>query len=86
MPTYSYRCSTCGPFAAVRRMAEFDLPAPCPVCATVSARTLTVPAQLGARNRSTQRPYRFEDDKDDKDDARATYGRLSHAGGCDCCL
>jgi putative FmdB family regulatory protein len=79
MPTYSYRCPQCGPFAAIRRMAEFDLPAPCPECAGESPRTLTVPAVLGTRRGSG-------DGSGPGDEAAASsYGRLSHPAGCKCC-
>jgi putative FmdB family regulatory protein len=80
MPTYSYRCLHCGPFAAIRRMAEFDLPAPCPICASESPRILTVPAVLGARRGSsaTQAEQGHED-------ALSGYGRLKHPAGCKCC-
>jgi putative FmdB family regulatory protein len=78
MPTYSYRCPQCGPFAAVRRMAEFDLPAPCPICAGESPRTLTVPAVLGARRGGNGASR-------DHDAASSDYERLAHPAGCDCC-
>lgn len=80
MPTYSYRCAQCGPFAAVRRMADFDQSAPCPVCASDAVRTLTVPALLGTR-RGSQR----DGTKRDGDDDAAGYRRLTHPAGCACC-
>lgn len=80
MPTYSYRCPQCGPFAAVRRMAEFDLPAPCPVCSAESSRTLTLPAVLGAR-----RGGRADDADTRSAEASTRYARLSHPAGCKCC-
>ena len=79
MPTYSYRCLQCGPFAAVRRMAEFDLPARCPVCAADSGRTLTVPAVLGARRSSTMGANQG------REGDASGYGRLKHPAGCQCC-
>ena len=80
MPTYSYRCPQCGPFAAVRRMAEFDLPAPCPTCVSESPRALTVPAVLGARRGNNP-----GDAEKSSSHASSGYGRLSHPAGCKCC-
>ena len=79
MPTYSYRCPQCGPFAAIRRMAEFNLPAPCPTCASESPRTLTVPAVLGARRSSTIGADQGHEG------AASGYDRLKHPAGCKCC-
>lgn len=48
MPTYEYACASCGPFTAVRPLAEFRDPQPCPQCAASAPRvTLTVPAFRG---------------------------------------
>lgn len=48
MPTYEYDCTACGAFSAIRPMAEFRDPQPCPKCATASPRvTLSVPALHG---------------------------------------
>jgi putative FmdB family regulatory protein len=80
MPTYSYRCPQCGPFAVIRRMAEFDLPAPCPICAGESPRTLTVPAVLG-----TRRGGSASGADQGNEGASSAYGRLSHPAGCQCC-
>jgi putative FmdB family regulatory protein len=85
MPTYSYRCVQCGPFAAVRRMAEFDLPAPCPVCAGESPRTLTVPAVLGARRGGGDSGSGVNGSDKGNEAAASGYGRLSHPAGCKCC-
>lgn len=40
MPTYDYRCSTCGDFSELRPMARRDEPATCPGCGQPSARAL----------------------------------------------
>ena len=44
MPTYSYRCTACGPFDLVRSMAAADEEAVCPACAAPSRRTFGAPA------------------------------------------
>ncbi|AZG14380.1 MULTISPECIES: FmdB family zinc ribbon protein [Cupriavidus] len=40
MPTYDYRCGTCGDFSELRPMARRDEPAVCPGCGGVAARAL----------------------------------------------
>ncbi len=40
MPIYDYRCVTCGPFEAMRRMAERDEPGSCPRCGMMADRVL----------------------------------------------
>jgi putative FmdB family regulatory protein len=48
MPIYDYLCSECGPFTALRPMAEFQQPQPCEQCGGVAARAmLTAPALSG---------------------------------------
>ncbi len=45
MPVYEYDCPACGPFTALRPMAEFQLPMPCEDCGTAAPRVmLTAPA------------------------------------------
>uniref|UniRef100_UPI0019810142 FmdB family zinc ribbon protein n=1 Tax=Burkholderia sp. Ac-20379 TaxID=2703900 RepID=UPI0019810142 len=44
MPIYDFHCEACGPFVAMRAIAERDRPAPCPACGTIGARRLTAPA------------------------------------------
>ncbi len=48
MPVYDYLCPDCGPFAAVRSMAEFQAPQPCEACGAPAPRAmLTAPAFFG---------------------------------------
>ena len=44
MPTYSYRCTACGPFDLVRPMAAADEEAVCRACAAPSPRAYGAPA------------------------------------------
>jgi putative FmdB family regulatory protein len=85
MPTYSYQCLPCGPFAAVRRMAEFDQPAACPVCGGESKRMLTVPALLGRRHSDASPSGNDGNDGSDGGKSGAAYQRLAHPAGCACC-
>ncbi|MEP6723371.1 MAG: zinc ribbon domain-containing protein [Variovorax sp.] len=76
MPLYSYACAECGPFAAMRSIADFREPAPCPGCGAAAGRVLSAPALLGRTQRRAQGSLT----------AGSSYQRLSHhGGGCGCC-
>ncbi len=48
MPLYEYLCDECGPFTAVRAMAEFALPHVCDACGAEAPRAiLSAPALSG---------------------------------------
>lgn len=49
MPIYDYECEACGPFTAMRPMAQFRDPCTCPECGAAAPRTiLNAPAVAGA--------------------------------------
>lgn len=80
MPTYEYDCPQCGPFAAVRRMAERDAAAACPVCATASPRGLFTAPAFGALPAAVRQAHATNE--------RARHEpKLSsaHGAGCGCC-
>jgi putative FmdB family regulatory protein len=81
MPTYEYGCRSCGPFDALRPMAERDVPASCPACGAPSPRGLfSAPALFSLSQ--------------EKRLAHATNERAAHApryrsgcmSGCGCSL
>lgn len=43
MPSYEFRCVTCGPFEETRHLAQAGTPATCPGCASPARRIYTVP-------------------------------------------
>jgi putative FmdB family regulatory protein len=75
MPTYDYRCDTCGHFTALRRISERGAASPCPSCGKLAQRTLSLPAlSLMA---STQRAaYQVNE--------RAANAPHRHGPGCGC--
>jgi len=76
MPTYEYACATCGSFTAVRPLAEFRDPQPCPQCAAPAPRvTLTVPAFKGMLTGRGGGASEL---------GRSLQG-CTHPGGCGCC-
>ncbi|SAK54827.1 FmdB family zinc ribbon protein [Caballeronia ptereochthonis] len=73
MPVYDYECASCGAFEAVRRIAERDEPAACPLCGATATRvTIGAPSVGGA-----SAPPSGADDA-------GSYG-MRHRGGCLCC-
>ena len=48
MPLYEYACAACGPFVAMRPLAEFSAPCACPECGTAAPRNLMASPALGA--------------------------------------
>lgn len=50
MPTYDYKCTHCGQFEVLRRMADRDAPAVCPQCGLQSERILIAAPYLADMN------------------------------------
>lgn len=46
MPIYEYHCARCGVFTALRPMAEYREPQPCPDCGTAAPRTMITAPRL----------------------------------------
>lgn len=82
MPIYDYACDACGPFTAMRPMAQFRDPCACPECGAGATRTFLsaptiVSGTAGGRIAcaATEPP--------------ATYPRqasAAHPAGCGCCV
>ena len=81
MPVYEYSCPTCGSFEAMRPMAEFDRPVPCPGCGAQAPRELlSVPffattdggSRYAGKERSANQPGRLTADG-------------GHGASCSCC-
>jgi putative FmdB family regulatory protein len=69
MPIYEYVCQTCGPFAAMRPLAEFAAPCACPDCGGAAPRNLLASPALGGAAGA----------------APAAGGAKPHPGACACC-
>ena len=72
MPLYTFLCDDCGPFDLSRRIADRDTPAECPTCEAEATRVMTSPRLLGMGG-------------DAAAPQEGGYGRLRHAGPCNCC-
>jgi putative FmdB family regulatory protein len=78
MPVYDYACEGCGPFTAMRPMAECDASHPCPECGEDAARAWLSAPRLGVM--SPQRRNAFA-----TNERSAQAPRSSHGAGCACC-
>lgn len=62
MPLYDYTCQNCGDFEAWRRMAELEIPLPCPDCESIAVRLFIAPnislssGSLSSRVKATSEP------------------------------
>ncbi len=86
MPTYEYECTACGGFSAVRRLAEYKEPQPCPDCGTPSPRALhTAPAYSGMP--STDRKAHAINERSAHEPRSSKDGTATghrHGPGCGC--
>lgn len=81
MPIYDYECRACGPFTAIRPMAEYAAPQTCQVCGEPSPRAfLTAPAL--ATMDATKRKGIAVNERSAHEPRRASGG---HGPGCGCC-
>jgi putative FmdB family regulatory protein len=76
MPTYDYACSSCGPFDAIRPMADRDQAPACPRCAGAAARVVAGAPRV---TRSADRS------RDGGSAEQGSYRRMAHPASCRCC-
>jgi len=80
MPVYDYICAVCGPFSALRPMAEFQGSQPCETCGTAAPRALlTAPALSGLD------PGRRRAGDVNERSANAPTRAKRHPASCGCC-
>ncbi|CAN2536592.1 hypothetical+protein [Methylocapsa aurea] len=80
MPIYEYLCEDCGPFTAMRKMADYLEPCDCPDCGT-SAPRVVLTAPRAALMSSTSRSA-FEANERSRHEPRRSS---AHGAGCACC-
>ncbi|MCJ2028833.1 zinc ribbon domain-containing protein [Methylobacterium sp. J-043] len=82
MPIYDYACDACGPFTAMRPMAQFRDPCACPECGDAVARTfLSAPAIVGGNAGGRLAFAATEPSATHSGGAPAV-----HPAGCGCCM
>jgi putative FmdB family regulatory protein len=79
MPLYDYECERCGPFTALRPMADYDAPLDCPDCGASAPRVMLTAPRLGATDRLQLAAHATNE--------RSAHAprRSSHGAGCGCC-
>ncbi|MBJ6986435.1 MULTISPECIES: FmdB family zinc ribbon protein [unclassified Devosia] len=81
MANYDYQCQDCGPFSAVRPMAQSAEPCACPSCGGPAPRAfLTVPYIAGME--ASQRQAFATNERARHEPKR---GGSAHGPGCSCC-
>jgi putative FmdB family regulatory protein len=80
MPVYEYLCANCGPFIAIRPMAEYQQPHTCEECGGAAPRALlTAPAMSGLD------PGRRHAGAVNERSANAPTRAKRHSASCGCC-
>jgi len=80
MPVYDYLCDECGPFSAVRPMAEYQAPAPCVACGAPAARALLSVPNVSAMAAGQRRAAAVNERS-----ANAPRRSSRHPASCGCC-
>jgi len=81
MPIYDYECEGCGPFTAMRPMAQFRDPFACPQCGVDAPRAfLGAPAIAG-----TSRGGRIAHEAARPGATDVRHSSATHPSGCGCC-
>jgi len=81
MPTYEYDCPSCGPFEAIRPMAEFQAPHPCAGCGGAAPRVLLSAPRLGAMDAGQRHAHATNERSSNV--PKQSRGR--HPASCGCC-
>lgn len=84
MPVYEYLCDGCGPFTAIRPMAEYAEPHPCPECAASAPRVLMTAPHLATMS-PTRRLAQATNERSSHAPQSSSLLGLSHGAGCACC-
>jgi putative FmdB family regulatory protein len=81
MPTYEYACASCGPFDALRPIAERDRAADCPGCSQPAPRVLGGGPNLAGLAAATRRTMAAGE----RAAGDGSYPRMRHPAACRCC-
>ena len=80
MPSYDYLCDGCGAFTALRPMAEFALPHPCPGCGKAAPRALLASPSFATMDGGARRAQATNERS-----AHAPSRGTRHPPSCGCC-
>lgn len=86
MPTYDYVCPTCGPFDALRSLAQRNEDCLCRLCGTASRRAILSAPSLAAMDGSARRAHETnERAAHAPKSSKELGGGGRHPAGCGCC-
>jgi putative FmdB family regulatory protein len=80
MPVYEYMCKKCGPFTAIRPMAEFEKPHECPDCGRDAPRVLLTAPRMSLMASDIRTAHATNEKS-----AHAPKSSKAHGAGCSCC-
>lgn len=81
MPIYDYACEGCGPFTAMRPMAQYRNPSACPQCGAGAPRTLVSAPGLASKDAVYSARTATEPKAGGPHRTPTT-----HPAGCGCCM
>jgi len=84
MPVYDYLCDDCGPFTAMRPMAECELPHECPQCDMQAPRALLTAPYCSSVPQSVRAANSVNERSASAPQSSKEY-RAKHGSGCSCC-
>ncbi len=87
MPVYEYDCPDCGDFTALRTLAEFREPEPCPICGTPAPRVLLSAPGLPVLSSAVRRKHAINERSahEPRHSSAAERAAGGHGSGCACC-
>ena len=80
MPVYDYLCEECGPFTALRPMAEYREPCDCPDCGVSTPRAVLNAPRLALMSASRKSGHETNERS-----RHAPRRSSAHGAGCACC-
>jgi putative FmdB family regulatory protein len=81
MPVYDYDCMSCGPFSAIRPMADYAKPVACDACGADAPRAIFNAPALANMNSGLRRSLAINERS--RHEPRRSNG--AHPAGCGCC-
>lgn len=81
MPLYEYECAACGPFEAVRPMAQYDQPHACPDCGVQAPRAFLTAPNLAGMPAALRQAHATNE----RSAHEPRQSRAGHGPNCGCC-
>lgn len=82
MPVYDYDCDACGPFTALRPMAECRDPCVCAACGAAAPRAILSAPSLAGMDPARRRALA----SNERDATSQRPAKAAHPAGCGCCV